>query len=41
MRKWEQNGLAQKDKIHFTKKGYQLIGDVFYNALVSSYLEKE
>ncbi|MBO4531202.1 MAG: hypothetical protein J5767_11255 [Paludibacteraceae bacterium] len=41
MRIWEQNGLAQKDKIHFTKKGYKLIGDIFYNALISSYLEKE
>ncbi|MCQ2211058.1 MAG: GDSL-type esterase/lipase family protein [Paludibacteraceae bacterium] len=41
MRQWEINGLAQKDKIHFTKKGYKLIGDVFYNALILSYLEKE
>lgn len=41
MRIWEQNGLAQKDKIHFTKKGYKLIGDIFYNALIMSYLEKE
>lgn len=41
MRTWEMNGLAQKDKIHFTKKGYKLIGNAFYNALISSYLDKE
>lgn len=41
MPKWEKAGLAKKDKIHFTSKGYALIGDMFYNALISSYLKKE
>ncbi len=40
MRLWEKAGLAQKDKIHFTKKGYKLIGSTFYNALITSYLER-
>ena len=37
MRMWQEAGLAQVDKIHFTKEGYQLIGDMFYNALVNYY----
>ena len=39
MQKWEKAGLAQKDKVHFTKSGYQLIGDLLYNALIESYME--
>lgn len=38
MRTWELAGLARKDKIHFTPAGYNLLGDLFYNALVKSYL---
>lgn len=30
---WYKNGLAQKDRVHFTTKGYQLVGDLFYQAL--------
>lgn len=41
MPSWEKAGLAKKDKVHFTTKGYQLIGDLFYNALISSYLKKD
>jgi len=37
MRKWQTAGLAQSDKVHFTREGYQLIGDMFYNALVDYY----
>ncbi len=37
MHQWEAMGLAQKDKIHFTKKGYKLLGDMFYSALIRSY----
>ena len=39
MRNWENAGLAQADKIHFTSDGYKLIGDLLYNALISSYME--
>ena len=38
MKNWEKAGLAQKDKVHFTKAGYQLMGDLLYNALIESYL---
>lgn len=37
MRQWEAFGLAQKDKIHFTKKGYKLMGDMLYRALIDAY----
>ena len=35
--KWQHAGLAQKDKIHFTPKGYMLLGDMLFNALVEYY----
>jgi len=35
MLKWEKAGLAKMDKVHFTQKGYSLIGDLFYNALIN------
>ncbi len=38
MKKWEEKNLAQRDKIHFTVKGYQLLGDLFYNALMKEYM---
>lgn len=37
MRQWEAFGLAQKDKIHFTRKGYKLMGDMLYRAFLDSY----
>ena len=33
MLKWNANDLAQKDKVHFTRKGYQLMGDMISNAM--------
>lgn len=33
MKTWLENGLGQKDRIHFTRTGYQLLGDLFSNAL--------
>ena len=39
MRNWENAGLAQKDKVHFTNDGYKLIGDLLYNALIIRYIE--
>jgi lysophospholipase L1-like esterase len=41
MQKWEKAGLAKVDKIHFTRGGYELIGDLLYNALVSFYLHED
>ncbi|MDR2806420.1 MAG: GDSL-type esterase/lipase family protein [Dysgonamonadaceae bacterium] len=40
MQKWQNAGLASRDKVHFTKEGYLLIGDLFYNALVDYYKTK-
>lgn len=39
MQNWETADLAQKDKVHFTKAGYQLMGDLLYNALIERYIE--
>ncbi len=38
---WEKNGLAQRDKIHFTREGYLLLGDLFFNALMQGFEEYE
>lgn len=34
MAKWQAKGLAQKDRVHFTVNGYNLIGDLFYHAFI-------
>ncbi len=39
MRKWEEAGLAKRDKIHFTEAGYDLVGDLLFNALMDKYVE--
>jgi len=39
MQAWENAGLAKKDKVHFTNEGYQLLGDLLYNALITRYIE--
>ena len=39
MQEWENAELAQKDKIHFTKAGYQLLGDLLYNAFIERYIQ--
>lgn len=36
MYQWMQKGLAQRDRVHFTRKGYQLMGMLFHNALMES-----
>jgi len=44
MQKWQSADLAAKDKVHFSAKGYGLLGDMLFNALVDSftkYLEEE
>ncbi|MDR2682564.1 MAG: GDSL-type esterase/lipase family protein [Dysgonamonadaceae bacterium] len=40
MQRWQLSGLAQRDKVHFTKEGYLLIGDMFYNAFVEYYKQQ-
>jgi lysophospholipase L1-like esterase len=37
MAKWYASGLAAKDRIHFTGKGYLIQGDLFYRALMKGY----
>ena len=39
MKNWQNEGLAQRDKIHFTKDGYILMGDLLFNALIERYIE--
>ena len=39
MQDWEKAGLAQKDKVHFTRDSYKLMGDLLYNALIKSYIQ--
>lgn len=35
--KWFSRGLAYKDRIHFTEKGYAFLGDIMYSAFSSYY----
>ena len=37
MAKWEKADLAKKDKVHFKLSGYNLLGDLFYKALIQAY----
>lgn len=34
---WYKSGLAKKDKIHFTRSGYILMGDLFFDAMMQSF----
>ncbi len=34
---WQKNNLAQADKIHFTREGYLILGDLFFNALMQRF----
>ncbi len=35
--KWIKNGYAKKDKIHLTKKGYILMGNLMFSAIMKEY----
>lgn len=35
--KWYKAGLIKKDHIHFTREGYQLLGDILYNSIIEDY----
>ena len=39
MDKWQDNGLAQRDHIHFTRKGYELLGDLLSNAIFETLVQ--
>lgn len=34
---WYNNGMMQKDRIHFTPRGYLLKGDLFFSAMMRTY----
>lgn len=34
---WEKAGLMKADHVHFTQKGYELLGDLLFNALMDDY----
>lgn len=34
---WYKNGLASSDKVHFTKGGYYIQGDLLYNSFLATY----
>ena len=37
---WYKEKLAKKDRIHFTNAGYQLIGNLFSNAIFNAYMDE-
>ena len=37
MKRWNADGYAQRDKIHFTKIGYQLLGNLLFEAIQDAY----
>lgn len=37
IRTWEYKGYAKRDRIHLTREGYQLMGDLLFNAILKSY----
>ncbi len=39
IKQWERNKLAPSDKIHFTRKGYELQAQLFFEALMKSYYQ--
>lgn len=41
MADWEKAGLAARDKIHFTVQGYEIIGKLFFEALLNAYLDSD
>ncbi len=34
---WEKNYLARRDKVHFTRTGYILLGDLLFDAIIHDY----
>ncbi|MCC6371485.1 MAG: hypothetical protein IT236_10815 [Bacteroidia bacterium] len=40
MTKWNKAGLAARDKVHFTGKGYVLLGNLMFEAFMKSYYQQ-
>jgi hypothetical protein len=34
---WEKSNLAQRDRVHFTREGYLLLGDLFFTSLMQNF----
>jgi hypothetical protein len=34
---WQKAGLARSDKVHFTREGYLIVADLFFDALMSDF----
>lgn len=41
MLNWQKAGLASKDRVHFTGRGYAVVGNLMYNALNKSYINNQ
>jgi len=41
MQQWQDDHLAQRDKVHFTKAGYLVVGQLFYDAFLDFYLNSD
>ena len=41
MGEWQKKGLAQKDRVHFSRAGYVLIGNMFFRAFLDFYLDQD
>lgn len=37
---WQEAGLAQADKVHFTAAGYRLVGDLLFDAIMEDYYKQ-
>jgi lysophospholipase L1-like esterase len=37
MRRWQSAGLAKSDRVHFTREGYVMVGDMLFTALMEDY----
>jgi hypothetical protein len=37
--RWEEAGLAKKDRIHLTRPGYVALGDLLFSAMMEAYGE--
>lgn len=40
MAQWQEAGLAQSDKIHFTPTGYRLVADLLFDAIMDAYYSR-
>ena len=38
--KWNKAGIAQRDKVHFTIHGYEIIAELMFDAFIKAYNEQ-